>query len=122
MKPLSEQDHDTGLKILIYDYGDEESPEIRAGQFAYVNYQGYLEDGTVFDQNNATAPEDAFKFQVGAGRVIPGWDQGILGMKAGGRRTLIIPPELGYGERGAPPKIPGNSVLIFDIQLRGIVE
>jgi FKBP-type peptidyl-prolyl cis-trans isomerase len=98
---------------------------IAAGQKAVVNYTGWLYDtsapdnkGKEFDSSrNAGAP---FRFLVGTGQVIKGWDQGVLGMKVGGVRRLIIPPDLGYGDTGAGDVIPPGATLIFDVELTGI--
>ncbi len=80
-----------------------------------VHYIGMLEDGTKFDSSYDRG--EPFSFQIGLRQVIKGWETGILGMKVGGKRTLIIPPELGYGDRGAGELIPPNSTLIFDIEI-----
>ena len=80
-----------------------------------VHYLGMLEDGTKFDSSYDRG--EPFSFQIGLRQVIKGWETGILGMKVGGKRTLIIPPELGYGDRGAGELIPPNSTLIFDIEI-----
>ncbi|NIA18811.1 MAG: FKBP-type peptidyl-prolyl cis-trans isomerase [Simkaniaceae bacterium] len=80
-----------------------------------VNYIGKLADGTVFDKS-----VQPFKFTLGAGWVIEGWEQGLSGMKVGGKRTLIIPPELGYGAEGSGDVIPPNATLTFDIELVGL--
>ena len=80
-----------------------------------VHYVGMLEDGTKFDSSYDRG--EPFNFQIGLRQVIEGWETGIIGMKVGGKRTLIIPPELGYGERGAGELIPPNSTLIFDIEI-----
>lgn len=89
--------------------------EARAGDSVSVHYTGWLTDGSRFDSSrDRGAP---FTFQLGAGRVIPGWDEGVAGMKVGGSRKLVIPADLGYGARGAPPVIPPNSTLVFDVQL-----
>ncbi|NVO14938.1 MAG: FKBP-type peptidyl-prolyl cis-trans isomerase [Rhodoplanes sp.] len=91
--------------------------EARAGQRVRVNYTGKLTNGTTFDSSIGRSP---FVFTLGGGQVIKGWDQGVAGMKVGGKRRLTIPPELGYGAAGSPPKIPPNSVLVFEIDLLGI--
>ena len=83
-----------------------------------VNYTGLLEDGTKFD-SSLNPGRSPFRFTVGAGQVIKGWDEGLMGMKIGGKRKLTIPPELGYGSRDNGP-IPANSTLIFEIDLLGI--
>ena len=80
-----------------------------------VHYLGKLEDGTKFDSSYDRG--EPFSFQIGLRQVIEGWEKGLIGMKAGGKRTLIIPPELGYGERGAGDLIPPNATLIFDIEI-----
>ncbi len=104
-----------GLSFLDVETGSGASVSDRAG--VEVHYVGMLEDGTVFD---ASRPRGApFTFRVGAGEVIQGWDQGLLGMKVGGVRRLIVPPELGYGDRDTGP-IPPNSTLYFEIELLGV--
>jgi peptidylprolyl isomerase len=87
--------------------------EAKSGMMLKVNYTGTLTNGTMFDSSTGRVP---FEFELGAGQVIPGWDQGLLGMKVGGKRTLTIPPELAYGSRDSGP-IPPNSTLIFEIEL-----
>lgn len=89
--------------------------EAVAGKTVTVHYVGRLTDGTVFDASEPRG--QAFTFQLGAGQVIQGWDQGFAGMKVGGTRQLIIPAELGYGARGAGGVIPPNATLVFDVQL-----
>lgn len=88
--------------------------EARAGEVVFAHYKGTLENGTVFDESYSRG--QPFAFILGAGQVIKGWDTGIIGMKVGGRRRLIVPPELGYGAVGQGP-IPANSVLIFEVEL-----
>lgn len=87
------------------------------GKKLQVKYVGKLTDGTVFDATGSGAP---FTFTLGAGQVIQGWDKGLAGMKVGGKRRLTIPPEMGYGSRGAPPKIPPNATLIFEVELLAV--
>jgi FKBP-type peptidyl-prolyl cis-trans isomerase len=83
-----------------------------------VNYTGWLADGTKFD--SSLDRNQTYSFVLGAGRVIQGWDEGVVGMKVGGERRLIIPPALGYGEAGYSPIIPANATLTFDVQLISI--
>lgn len=90
-----------------------EGEEAEAGDLLTVHYVGKLEDGTVFDTSLQRGP---FQFVLGAGQVIAGWDQGVLGMREGGVRILTIPPELAYGEQGQGP-IPPNATLTFEVQL-----
>lgn len=104
----------SGLKYIDTVEGTGATPT--AGQTVTVHYTGTLENGTQFDSSRGRAP---FSFKLGAGQVIRGWDEGLSTMKIGGQRRLIIPPELGYGSRGAGGVIPPNATLIFDVELLG---
>ena len=95
-----------------------EGKEAQPGMRIVVHYTGKLEDGTVFD--SSVTRGQPFSFVLGEGRVIAGWEQGFAGMKVGGKRTLTIPPHLGYGERGAGGVIPPNATLVFDVELVGV--
>lgn len=92
-------------------------PVVERGQRVRMYYVGTLENGTEFDRTLRRP----FEFQLGSGEVIAGWDQGIPGMHVGGKRKIVIPPELGYGARGVPPTIPPNATLIFEVELLEVV-
>ncbi len=92
--------------------------EAASGQHVTVHYTGWLTNGTKFDSSKDR--DDPFSFMLGAGHVIRGWDEGVAGMKVGGSRKLTIPPELGYGARGAGGAIPPNATLVFEVELLAI--
>jgi len=103
----------SGLRYVDIEVGFGAQPQI--GQMVDVHYTGWLEDGTKFDSSfDSGSP---FTFTVGVGDVIPGWDEGVETMLEGGKRRLIVPPDLGYGQLGMPPTIPGDATLIFDVEL-----
>lgn len=115
---LSENTMTDTLQILDTQVGD--GVEAKPGMRITVHYTGKLEDDTVFD--SSVTRGQPFTFTLGEGRVIQGWEQGFAGMKTGGRRTLTIPPHLGYGERGAGGVIPPNATLVFDVELLAAEE
>ena len=106
----------SGLKYEDSTIGN--GAEAKAGDTVSVHYTGWLKDGTKFDSSKDRG--QAFSFNLGAGMVIKGWDEGLTGMKAGGTRKLTIPPELGYGARGAGNVIPPYATLIFEVELLAI--
>lgn len=111
-KPPEPIPNDFGL--FMYDTKAGTGAEAKAGDVVAVHYRGALPDGTPFD--NSYDRGEPLTFTLGAGEVIKGWDEGIVGMMVGGERTMIIPPAMGYGEEGAGP-IPPNSALMFDVAL-----
>jgi len=106
----------TGLKYTDEVVGNGPSP--RSGQTVVVHYTGWLTNGTKFDSSLDRG--QPFTFPLGQGQVIKGWDEGVASMKVGGKRKLVIPPDLGYGSRGAGGVIPPNATLVFEVQLLGV--
>lgn len=108
---------DSGLRYHDFVTGD--GAEATAGDQVTVHYSGWLAaDSTLFDSSIERG--QPFSFALGAGRVIPGWDEGVAGMRVGGERQLVIPPELGYGAQGAGNSIPPNATLIFEVELLSV--
>lgn len=118
-KPLEvgkEQTTKSGLKITMT--AEAKNPGALSGDIVWVHYTGKLTDGTQFDSSVGSKP---FKFTLGQGQVIKGWDEGIVGMKVGEKRTLVIPPDLAYGPGGSG-KIPPNATLNFDVEMIGLAR
>ena len=111
--PTPEITTDSGLKYVDLVAGT--GREATAGNQVSVHYTGWLTNGTKFD--SSVDRKEPFSFPLGAGRVIKGWDEGVAGMKVGGKRKLTIPSQLGYGARGAGGVIPPNATLVFDVEL-----
>jgi FKBP-type peptidyl-prolyl cis-trans isomerase len=102
----------SGLKYK--DLREGSGPAAKNGDLVAVHYAGYLKDGTQFDSNVTSSP---FTLTLGKAQVIKGWDEGLVGMKAGSERKLIIPADLAYGLRGSPPRVPENAELTFNVQM-----
>lgn len=116
--PANAQKTPSGLAYVDMVVGNGPSPT--AGKPVKVHYTGWLENGTKFD--SSVDRGEPFVFTIGAGQVIPGWDEGVMSMKVGGKRKLIVPPQLGYGAAGAGGVIPPNAVLIFDVELLDVAK
>jgi peptidylprolyl isomerase len=108
---------ESGLRITDLEVG--EGAEAVSGRTVEVNYRGTLENGREFDSSYGRGP---FRFPLGAGRVIQGWDEGVAGMRVGGKRRLVVPPGLAYGSRGAGGVIPPDATLIFEVELLEVEE
>ncbi|HEX5480588.1 MAG TPA: FKBP-type peptidyl-prolyl cis-trans isomerase [Dehalococcoidia bacterium] len=106
----------SGLKYTDEVVGSGDAPS--KGKKVRVHYTGKLTNGKKFDSSHDR--KEPFEFTIGVGQVIRGWDEGVMSMKVGGKRQLTIPPDLGYGARGAPPVIPPNADLIFDVELLAV--
>lgn len=104
--------------LIIEDLTVGDGDEAVAGRFVSVHYTGWLTDGSKFDSSKDR--NEPFSFPLGARHVIAGWDEGVQGMKAGGTRKLTIPPDLGYGRRGAGGVIPPDATLVFEVELLAI--
>ncbi len=109
----------TASGLVIEDLEVGNGAEAVAGQHVQVHYTGWLTDGTKFDSSKDR--NDPFVFPLGGRRVIAGWDEGVQGMKVGGTRKLTIPPQLGYGARGAGGVIPPNATLVFEVELLAVL-
>jgi FKBP-type peptidyl-prolyl cis-trans isomerase len=105
-------------ELIIEDLTVGSGATASAGQYVSVHYTGWLTNGQKFD--SSVDRNDPFEFRLGAGQVIPGWDQGVAGMQVGGKRKLTIPPNLAYGSRGAGGVIPPNATLVFEVELLAI--
>jgi len=104
--------------LIIEDLVTGSGDEAVAGKYVTVHYTGWLTDGRKLGSSKDR--NDPFEFPLGAGHVIRGWDEGVQGMKVGGTRRLTIPPQLGYGARGAGGVIPPNATLVFEVELLGV--
>jgi len=105
-------------ELIIEDLVIGNGAAAQAGQSVVVHYTGWLTSGQKFD--SSVDRNDPFDFRLGAGQVIPGWDQGVAGMQVGGKRKLTIPPNLAYGSRGAGGVIPPNATLVFEVELLAV--
>ena len=105
-------------ELIVEDIQVGEGELAQAGRVVSVHYTGWLENGTKFDSSKDR--NEPFDFPLGRGYVIPGWDQGVAGMKVGGSRKLTIPPHLGYGASGAGGVIPPNATLVFEVELLAV--
>jgi FKBP-type peptidyl-prolyl cis-trans isomerase len=106
------------MDLKIDDLKTGDGAEAVSGTTVSVHYTGWLTDGTKFD--SSVDRGQPFQFKLGSGQVIQGWDKGVAGMKVGGKRKLTIPPEMGYGARGAGGVIPPNATLVFEVELLGV--
>jgi len=112
--------HELPSGLVYYDIASGDGAQPRSGQIVVVHYEGWLEDGKRFDGSRDRGKP--FGFKLGSGQVIPGWDEGVASMRVGGKRRLIVPAKLAYGERGIGDVIPPNARLTFDVELLRIDE
>jgi FKBP-type peptidyl-prolyl cis-trans isomerase FkpA len=115
---MADQETTTASGLKYIDLQTGQGQEAKAGNTVSVHYTGWLENGTKFD--SSLDRKSPFSFKLGGGQVIRGWDEGVDGMKIGGKRRLTIPANLGYGARGAGGVIPPNATLIFEVELLGV--
>lgn len=117
VEPEKEGKKSKGLQIGVKKRVDPDKCPVKSkkGDTLHMHYTGTLQDGTEFDSSIPRG--QPFIFTLGTGQVIKGWDQGLLGMCEGEKRRLVVPSDLGYGDRGAPPKIPGGATLVFEVEL-----
>src|SRR4051812_32150398 len=108
----------TPLGVRYVDLQLGQGDEAQTGKVVEVHYSGWLEDGTRFDSSRDR--EHPFTFRLGAGDALKGWDEGLLGMKVGGKRKLTIPPELGFGKQGIGSVVPPNAMLVYEFELLGV--
>ena len=116
--PAMDLPNELPTELTVTDVASGTGAEAKSGAMVAVNYVGMLPDGTVFDASERHGKP--ITFQLGAGQVIRGWDEGLVGMKVGGKRRLVIPPDMAYGSQGAGGLIPPNATLIFDVELVGV--
>lgn len=112
------QEKEQTMKLEMQDLVVGTGAEAVSGKTVDVHYTGWLTDGKKFDSSLDRG--EPFSFRLGGGQVIRGWDQGVVGMKVGGKRKLTIPSDLAYGDRGFPPVIPPRSTLVFEVELLGV--
>ena len=119
-KPVIEASTDLPTELVTNDIVEGEGPAAKAGDTVSMQYVGVVTDTGVEFDSSWSRGQEPFEFELGAGSVIAGWDEGIPGMKVGGRRELVIPSDLAYGEAGSPPDIPPNATLTFVVDLEEI--
>ncbi len=119
--PAAPQEVTTASGLKIQDLVVGNGPMAEDGMKVTVNYTGWLTDGTKFDSSHDPGRQP-LQFVIGAGQAIRGWDEGVKGMRVGGRRKLTIPPDLAYGERGFPGAIPPNATLVFEVEFLGVAQ